>query len=111
MGHNDTVYGKEAINLFLSQSHFNFGIISMVGILPSICIPIFVATLLKFKKSFPKKVIKYMIIALIICIILHIIAFNDFIKYDIQLIVLPYIESVIISYLIARVIFKLSSEK
>ncbi len=108
-GPNDTVYGEETINLFLSKFHFGFCIISLYGIMPSICIPIFVAILLRFKKIFTKNILKYTIILLLICIICHIIFLKQ--NYDTGLIILPYIESVIISYLIARVIFKFSSKK
>ena len=107
---SDTYYGEKAVNEYFRQSLFNFGILSSMGILPIICMPSFVAILLRFKKLFSKEVIKYMIIVLIISILLHIIGFNDFIKYDIGLIILPYIESFIISYFIARKFYKMNNK-
>ena len=110
-GPYDTVYRKEAVNLYLSKSLFDFAIISMFGILPGICVPIFVTILIKFKKIFSKKTTKYIGVTFIICILFHVIAFNDVVKYDILLCFLPYIESLMISYLIAIIIFKSSNEK
>lgn len=107
-GPNQKVYDKEAVTIFLSQAYFQFGIISMVGILPSICIPIFVVLMCKFQRILTKDILKYGIIVLLICIILHIISFLK--VYDIGLILLPYIECIIISYFIARKIYRINNE-
>ena len=100
----ETIYGKEAIQLYLSKSFFYFCISSMLGILPSMLVPIFVAIILKFKRIFSKTVFKYVTIALLGLIILHILTFYVF--FDIGLVILPYIESILISYLIAGTIYK-----
>ena len=102
---DEIVYGNEAIDVYLSNSCFEFCLYSMFGILPCICIPVFVAILLRFKKLFSKKIRKnVIIIVLVMCIFLHIIAFKEI--YDELLVLLPYIESLIVSYLITRVILK-----
>lgn len=109
---DDIYYGKRAINEYLMKSLFIFWMLSFMGILPIICIPIFVAVLLKFKKLFSKNVSQYAMIALIICILLHIMTFYDiFSFYNIGFGILPYAESVIISYIIARKLHKMNSER
>ncbi len=98
-GTNDIVYGKEAINVYFKQSIFAFGILSMCGILPMIFIPIIISILGKFKKVFLKIKLKYVLIIFSICIIVHILVYVKFNEW--LLLILPYIESIIISYLIA----------
>ncbi len=105
-GDNDIVYGKQAINEYLKQSYFCFAILSLYGIIPIIFIPIIVSILRKFKILFSKNMLKPVIIVLLICIISHIFSSLEF--YEFGLVTLPYIESIVISYLIAKKIYKIN---
>lgn len=100
------LYGQEGTDEYLEQSIFEFCILSFVGIIPAICAPIFTAILLRLKKIFNKNITKCAIIILIACIPLHIIIFNKLI--DEAMVILPYIESIILSYIIAGFYFKLN---
>lgn len=102
------LYGQEGIDEYLDQFTFDFCILSLAGIIPAICAPIFTAILLRFKKIFNKNITKCAIVLLIACIPIHIIIFDHLI--DEALVILPYIESVIISYIIARIYFKINYE-
>lgn len=108
-GPYDVVYGKEAVNTYISQSLLAFVILSMLGVVPIIFIPIVVLILGKFKNLFSKIKLKYVVIILSICIIAHILVYANL---NVRLlIILPYIESIIISYIIAKKLNEINNKK
>lgn len=106
---NNRIYGREAINIYIKEgAFFNFSLLSMIGILPAILIPIFVFILGKFKYLFSKIKLPYVIIILLICLILNILSNFKFNMFG--LIILPYLESFLISFLISNVFYKIDSK-
>lgn len=101
------VYGKEASNEYILQLKFFLIILSAIGIIPIILIPIFSSILLFLKKKYQKT--KTIVEILIFCIVIHFLSYlypaTDLIILPMMALTLPYVESFLISYLIARNIY------
>ena len=101
-GSSHIVKGIEGIKVYSERTLFMALIFSFLGIIPIVILPIVVCIIrkirLKRKNDYIAATSEAVKISLIICILIHIVLFR---KLEIWLAVLPYIECILIAWLIS----------